>query len=226
MRIVVIGANGTTGQEVVKQALAAGHDVVGAVRRPETLSHIKGVEIAKINLSDVESLASAMSGADAVISTLGHGGVGAAMKFTTLYSDATRTIRAAMGMAGVKRIMVLSSGGTVDNDKAPGFYTKLLRRLLINTYTDMARMETILEESSDLEWTSVRLTYLRKGPSKPFLAEEGRLSKGNFQIHFVDAARFIVNELTERHWINAHPVLGYDKGAKPVSATTRSMSVA
>lgn len=211
MRIVVIGANGTTGQEVVTQALAAGHEVVGAVRRPETLSHLKGVEVAKIDLSDADSLAAAMKGADVVVSTLGHGGIGAAMKFTTLYSDATRSIRAAMRATGVKRIMVLSSGGTVDNDKAPGFYTKLLRRLLINTYTDMARMETILEESPDLEWTSVRLTYLREGPSKPFLAEEGKLSKGNFQIHFTDAARFIIEELGAREWVNAHPVLGYDK---------------
>ena len=223
MRIVVIGANGTTGQEIVTQALAAGHDVVGAVRRPETLSHIKGVEMAKIDLSDADTLAAAMQGADAVISALGHGGVGAAMKFTTLYSDATRTIRTAMRVAGVKRIMVLSSGGTVDNDKAPGFYTKLLRRLLINTYTDMARMETILEESEDLEWTSVRLTYLRKGPSKPFLAQEGKLDRGNFQIHFTDAARFIVGELTAREWINAHPVLGYDKGAKALSKSQTSV---
>lgn len=223
MRIVVIGANGTTGQEIVTQALAAGHEVVGAVRRPETLSHIKGVEVAKIDLSDADTLAAAMQGADAVISALGHGGVGAAMKFTTLYSDATRTIRTAMRATGVKRIMVLSSGGTVDNDKAPGFYTKLLRRLLINTYTDMARMETILEESQDLEWTSVRLTYLRKGPSKPFLAQEGKLDRGNFQIHFTDAARFIVDELTAREWINAHPVLGYDKGAKALSKSHTSV---
>ena len=223
MRIVVIGANGTTGQEIVTQALAAGHEVVGAVRRPETLNHIKGVEVAKIDLSDADTLVAAMQGADAVISALGHGGVGAAMKFTTLYSDATRTIRTAMRASGVKRIMVLSSGGTVDNDKAPGFYTKLLRRLLINTYTDMARMETILEESQDLEWTSVRLTYLRKGPSKPFLAQEGKLDRGNFQIHFTDAARFIVDELTAREWINAHPVLGYDKGAKVLSKSQTSV---
>lgn len=219
MRIVVIGANGATGQEIVTQALAAGHTVVGAVRRPETLAHIKGVEVAKIDLSNPETLAAAMQGADAVVSALGHGGLGASMKFTTLYSDATRNTRKAMRQTGVKRIMVLSSGGTVDNPKAPGFYTKLLRRLLINTYTDMARMETILEESGDLDWTIVRLTYLLKGPSKPFLAEEGMLSRGNFKIHTTDAARFIVAELTARIWIKARPVLGYDKGAKARNTT-------
>lgn len=211
MRIVVIGANGTTGQEIVTQAQAEGYDVVCCVRRPNTLAHLQGVEIVKIDLSNIESLTRAMKGADIVVSALGHGGIRAAMKSTTLYSDATRNIRTAMRKASVKRILVLSSGGTVDNDKAPAFYTKFLRRLLINTYTDMARMETILEETQDLEWTSVRLTYLRKGPSKPFLVEEGKLSRGNFQIHYADVGKFIVNEFSAKQWINAHPVLGYDK---------------
>ncbi len=213
MRIVVFGANGATGQEIVKQAVAAGHDVVGAVRRPETLKDIPDITVAKIDLEDQASLVSAIHGADVVISALGHGGLKASSKFTTLYSDSTRAFRAAMRAAGVKRIIVLSSGGVVEDAAAPRFYTKLLRRYLLNTYVDMARMETILEETPDLEWTSVRLTYLRKGPSKPFLAEEGKLGRGNFQIHIVDAARFVVEELTARKWINAHPVLGYDRGA-------------
>ncbi len=211
MRIVVIGANGATGQEIVTQALRAGHEVVGAVRRPETLSHVQGVQIAKIDLADPYSIQAAIHGADAVVSALGTGGLGSAMKFTTLYSDATRTIRNAMRAVGVKRIIALSSGGTVDNNLAPKFYTKLLRRLLINTYIDMARMETILEESPDMEWTCVRLTYLRKGPSKPFMVQEGKLDGGNFQIHYSDAARFVVEELIARRWINAYPVLGYAK---------------
>ena len=226
MRIVVIGANGNTGQEIVKQALAAGHEAVGAVRRPETLSHIKGVEVAKINLRDHASLVAAMEGADAVVSALGHGGLKAAAKFTTLYSDATRAIRAAMREAGISRILVLSSGGTVDNDEAPGFYTKLIRRYLINTYLDMARMETILEESPDLDWTSVRLTFLRDGPSKPFLVEDGTLSRGTFQIHFTDAARFVVEELAAGRWIKCHPVLGYDKGAKAREASGAKLATA
>lgn len=210
MRIVVFGANGTTGQEIVKQAVAEGHDVVGAVRRPETLDHISDITVHKIDMSDPVTIEAAITGADAVISALGHGGVKAAAKFTTLYSDSARVIRSAMRAQGVKRLLVLSSGGTVEDDCAPWFYTKLLRRYLLNTYIDMARMETILEESEDLEWTSVRLTYLRDGPSKPFIVQEGKLGRGNFQIHFVDAARFVVEELTKREWIKAHPVLGYE----------------
>jgi len=210
MRVVIFGANGSTGQELARQAIAAGHEVIGAVRRPETLDHLKDIIVRRIDMNDQASVEAAMDGADAVISALGHGSVKAASKFTALYSDGAKAIRAAMRAKGIKRVMVLSSGGTVEDPKAPWFYTKLLRRYLLNTYTDMARMETILEESDDLEWTSVRLTYLRNGPSKPFIVEDGRIGRGNFQIHFVDAARFVVEELTNRQWINRHPVLGYD----------------
>lgn len=126
MRIVIFGANGTTGQEIVKQALDAGHNVVGAVRRPGTLSHIDGVEISKIDLSDQKSIERAIEGADVVVSALGHGSVKAASKFTTLYSDSARMFRAAMRKVGVKRLIVLSSGGVVEDKAAPGFYTDVI----------------------------------------------------------------------------------------------------
>jgi NAD(P)H-binding len=109
----------------------------------------------------------------------------------------------------VPRIIVLSSGGVVEDLKAPGFYRALIRPYLINTYTDMCRMETILEETPDLEWTCVMLTYLLKGKRKEYIAKEGMIGTGNFKIHYVDAAKFIVQELAARKWINMHPVLGY-----------------
>jgi putative NADH-flavin reductase len=209
-KAVVFGANGSTGREVVKACQALGYDVVAAVRRPETISDLP-VRTAKVDIARHESLLAAMDGADVVVSCLGHGGLKASAQPTTLYSDSIRAYRAAMREAGIRRIMVLSSGGTVQDDAAPWFYTKLIRRYLLNTYLDMARMETILEESQDLEWTVVRLTYLLKGPSKPVIAAEGRIGRGNFKIHFVDAAQFIAKDITKRDWINKHVVIGYDK---------------
>ncbi len=209
MRIVIFGANGDTGREAVAHCLKAGHDVVGAVRRPETLDGIEDIEVVKIDLGERATLVAAMQGADLVVSCLGHGSLSASKKFTDLYSTSMRAYLAAMAEAGVKRIMALSSGGVVEDPAAPWFYTKLLRRYLINTYVDMARMETILEEADGIEWTAIRLTYLRPGKSKTFLVKEGRLGEGSFQIHFTDAGRFIAEEAEKREWVNAHPVLGY-----------------
>ena len=111
--------------------------------------------------------------------------------------------------AGVGRIIVLSSGGVEHDAAAPWFYRALLRKQLINTYLDMARMETILEESEDIEWTAVRLTYLLSGDSREYLVADRTLGRGDFRIHFVDAAAFIAEEIDERRWIGKHPVIGY-----------------
>jgi putative NADH-flavin reductase len=208
-KVVVFGANGSTGGEVVTACQAKGFDIIAAVRRPETLG--TSVKAIKIDITKHETLVEAMRGADVIVSCLGHGGLKASVQPTTLYSDTARAYRSAMREAGVKRIMVLSSAGTVQDDAAPWFYTKLLRRYLINTYLDMARMETILEETPDIEWTVVRLTYLLKGPSKPTIAAEGKIGRGNFKIHFVDAGQFIANEIQERKWINKHPVIAYER---------------
>ena len=209
MRVAVFGANGSTGREVVAACKAAGHEVTAAVRRPETMEGVGGIEVAEINLRDHASLVAALRGADALVSCLGHGGVRESSKPTTLYSDSTRAYRAAMRKAGCGRILVLSSGGTVHDEAAPWFYLALLRKQLVNTYLDMARMETILEETDDLDWTAIRLTYLKDGEPKPFLVREGKIGEGKFTIHYPDVGAFVAKELTERAWIGKHPVLGH-----------------
>lgn len=209
MKVVLFGANGDTGKEIMKALLARGHTVVAAVRRPETIEAKDGITIAKIDLNDTRSVTSAISGGDVVISALGSGALTQARQKTDLYSTATRTLRNAMREVGVKRIIVLSSGGVEEEAEAPWFYNNIIRRYIMNTYIDMAKMETILEESDDLEWTSVRITYLLKGPSKPYLAEDRTLGRGSFKIHYVDVAGFVAKEVDERKWLGKMPVLGY-----------------
>ena len=211
MKLVIIGANGNTGREVISNATWRGYEVVAAVRRPETLRDVDGVTISKIDITDSASMADVFKEADAVISTIGHGGLKASALPTTLYSDATRAIREAMLLSNVKRIVVLSSAGVVEDKHAPWYYRLLLRRYLINTYIDMGRMETILEEDQNLNWTSVRLTYLLEGKSKSVLAKEGRIGQGSYKIHYQDAAKFILDCIEHGEWIGGHPVIGYEK---------------
>ena len=98
----------------------------------------------------------------------------------------------------------------------PWIYTNVLRRYIMNTYIDMARMETVLEETDDLDWTSVRLTYLLEGPSKfdeLVVADRGfgedRTPPTSGKIHFVDVGKFVAQELEEKKWIKKMPVVAY-----------------
>ena len=72
MKLFVIGATGRTGQEIVQQALARGHQVTAFVRSPEKITaKSERLTVLKGNVLDENQLFNAMQNQDAVISTLG-----------------------------------------------------------------------------------------------------------------------------------------------------------
>ena len=141
---------------------------------------------------------------------MGSGKLQAAAQPTRLYSEGTRAIRQAMQQVGLKRLIVLSSGGVEYDAHYHWLYLVCLRRYLMNTYMDMAWMEGALEETEDLEWTSVRLPYICDGPSKPYLVmDRHHGAKCQNLLHFVDVGDFVAKELDERKWIRKWPAPGY-----------------
>jgi len=67
MRVAITGANGFLGSHLVDAALAAGHEVVGVVRRPGEQLPREGVRWVHGDLSDPSSLRRAFARVDAVI---------------------------------------------------------------------------------------------------------------------------------------------------------------
>ena len=75
MKVLVLGATGGTGREVVAQGLERGHDISVFVRDPARLGAVSGrlTVIPGDIRADPEVLATAVAGQDAVISALGAG---------------------------------------------------------------------------------------------------------------------------------------------------------
>ncbi|MEO7092432.1 MAG: NAD(P)H-binding protein, partial [Polyangiales bacterium] len=97
MRLVVFGATGATGKLVVEQAIAAGHEV--------TLSKVRfGTE------GELAQTTELVGGHDVVLSCLGT----RPWKHVNICSEGTRVIAAAMGGAGVRRLIAMSSQGVGD----------------------------------------------------------------------------------------------------------------
>ncbi|SOB80048.1 Putative NADH-flavin reductase [Sphingomonas guangdongensis] len=159
MKLAVFGASGPTGLQVVRQALAAGHDVCAVTRRPEAFPmHDPGLTVAAADVTDPRAVARATMGAEAVISTYG---VPYGRKPISVYSDGARSIVAAMREHGGARLVCVSSTTLAGPLPVESWWWRTiviptLRQVVGRTlYDDMARMEAIVR-ASDLNWTIVR----------------------------------------------------------------------
>jgi putative NADH-flavin reductase len=160
MRITVFGAHGLTGVLLTRRALAAGHEVVAATRRPDEFPITDPkLTVARVDAYDAESVDQAITGSDAVLSTLG---VPFTRKPIDIYSEGVRNMAAAMSRRGVKRLVVVSSSATEPQQhEGAGFvFNRILQPMVVKTigkttYADMRRMEDLVRRS-DLEWTIVR----------------------------------------------------------------------
>lgn len=108
MRIVVFGASGGVGREVVAQARAAGHEVTAFVRSPARLSDAEGIRVVTGDAFDAAAVAAAVVGHDAVVSALGSS---TGMKPSDEIERMTQNIVAAMTAADVSRIVTCASAG-------------------------------------------------------------------------------------------------------------------
>lgn len=206
MKLIVFGAAGGTGKQVIEQALAAGHQVTGVVRHPAAfpfqhpqLSVRPGDVLQPVDFKDF------LAGADAVISCLGSRGG----KPTTVYSEGIRNIAQAMRQVGVTRLLCLSSVGVVIPPRS-SLLVKLITKYILWTlfphlYEDMRQMEAWLRES-DLNWTVVRPPRLINAKSTGhYRTTINEPIRNPSSISRADLAHYVLNHLsdekTERAWV-------------------------
>ncbi|MFI6325591.1 NAD(P)-dependent oxidoreductase [Nonomuraea sp. NPDC050556] len=190
MRLMVFGATGGTGRQVVEQALAAGHEVTVVARDPARVPERERVTVIIGDALTPEPWRTEVKGQDAVLSCLGSTD---RRHPTTVYSDGTANILTAMRDGGVRRVICLSSAGleiAPDTPLGQRLVTRLvIQRLYRHGYADMARMERDMAAAHDLDWTVVRPPMLTDGPLT-----------GNYQggsISRADLAHYLLTLLTD-----------------------------
>jgi putative NADH-flavin reductase len=166
MKVTVFGATGRIGEQVVRQALDAGHKVTAVVRDPARfdVSH-PALEVATVpGLTDPEVLRPVLEGSDAAISGVGPRG----RKDGPVASSATRGILRAMEASGVRRLVAVSAVPVGPVPEGESFVNRRIVLPLISAfardvYADLAAMEDEIRRSTT-EWTIVRPPKLVNKP--------------------------------------------------------------
>jgi uncharacterized protein YbjT (DUF2867 family) len=200
MKITVFGATGGIGGHVVRQALAAGHNVTAVVRDPARFdfSH-PALEVATVpGLTDPEVLRPVLEASDAAISGVGPRG----RKDGPIASSTTRGILRAMEASGVRRFVAVSAVPVGPVPKGESFVN---RRILLpfisafarDVYVDLAEMEDEIRRSTT-EWTIVRPPKL---VNKPLSGKYRTIVGGNvprgYTISRADVAHLMLRVLEQ-----------------------------
>ncbi len=161
MNLLIFGASGHTGREVVREALARGHRVSAFARDPARLG-IVSAALRPIpgDVADGATVARAVPGHDAVVSTLG---VGTPLQHDPKVVAGIAHILAAMQGAGLRRMIYQSFIGVRESRAAVGFVLRFIAPLpLRHEIADHEAKEALIKAST-MDWTIVRPPKLTNG---------------------------------------------------------------
>jgi uncharacterized protein YbjT (DUF2867 family) len=203
MNLLVIGATGGTGRELVTQALARGHQVTGLARRVPSEPQRAGLTWISGDVRRPDSLDQAMAGQEAVLLALGHKRW---LGPSRVLSEGTRNAIDAMEQHAVPRLICETALGISDSWWQLGaYYTLFVRPVILSFYfRDKVRQEAVIKASS-LDWTIVRPGALTNGPRR------GRYRQGPNVGHWLwtvriaraDVAAFMLDQLTDIRYLRA-----------------------
>ena len=205
-RILIVGATGGTGRQLVEQALERGLSVTAFVRDPSRLpvAHPR-LTVVRGDVLDPASVEGAMRGQEAVLCALGHG------KFllpTRILSEGTRNILRAMETHGARRLVCETSLGIGDSAGRMGlYYTLFVIPVILPFYFwDKTRQERLIAKSN-AEWVIVRPGALTNGKRRGNPRHGSRIGSvlWTVRISRADVAGFMLDQLESDAFLRAAP---------------------
>lgn len=210
MKLIIFGATGGTGLQLVTQALAQGHDVTAFVRNPAKLDQThENLSVIQGDALDYDSVERAIQEQDAVLCTLGMPNI---RDNSQLRARATKNIVEAMKNTGVKRFICLSSLGAGDSYKIlPVRYKYLIAPLVMrNLFRDHNLQEKYIMKSG-LDWTIARPGFMTDG-ERTGCYQHGFSAKNKtvtLDISRADAADFMLTQVEDDGYLHQAPSLSY-----------------
>lgn len=191
MKLVVLGATGGIGVEIVRQAIERGHSVTAFVRTPERLTAFAGhMRVVQGDLMNAVDLERTLDGHDGILSGFGPR-LPLAKTDADLLERFAVTLTTAMLQAAIRRAIIVSTAFLFQDSIIPPTY--LFGRLFFpSVIADASAMERIIT-ASELDWTLVRPPQLIDKPQTGrYRVRQGHLPALGFKIARSDVADFMI----------------------------------
>lgn len=183
-KVIVIGANGVTAQQVISRLIKQPNVQLSLFVRQASKLHIvhddKQINIFEGDAINMDDLRAAIQGQDIVISTLGG------MDLDVKTENIVKVVRE----LGVKRLIAISAGGIYDELSEP--FNSWDKQVVGYTRPTNLRTAEVIEHSP-LEYTILRPVWLTDKSSEEFqLTKKGEVFKGT-ETSRASLGRFIAN---------------------------------
>ncbi len=204
MNIAVVGANGRAGRCVVSEALARGHYVRAGVYGESTLTPAPSLEIIQCDATNQVDITKLVQGCDAVVSVVGH----IKNSSPSLQTTAIGVVIESMHDVGITRLVSLTGTGVRWQGDKPSLSDKFLNWAV--RLVDPARIRdgiahAAVIESSDLDWTIVRVLKLTNG--KKHQIQPSDYGPARLTVSRATVAATIIDVLEQGTYIRKLPVL-------------------
>jgi uncharacterized protein len=206
MNILILGATGRVGRQIVTNALHDRHHVTVLVRNPEKIQiNNENLTIIQGNVLNKDDIIHAIHGIDVVISALNTDG-------STTLSVSMPLIIEAMEKKGIQRIITVGTAGILQSRTTPNslrYQSIESKRKSVRAAKEHHKVYEMLKQST-LEWTIVCPTYLpdRESVGK-YRVERDFLPEGGFEISVPETAEFTYYQIKSSDYIKSRVGIAY-----------------
>jgi putative NADH-flavin reductase len=205
MKILVFGASGATGHNLISQAVEKDHHVLAFVRDPSKLQiKDKNLSTFRGDVSNYQQVEDAVRDQEAVISALG-----ASTPFKRDFTLITgiENIVGAMTKFHIDRLMYQSFLGVKEYRKELGFLLDRIVPILLKSAVQDHEVKEKIIMDSNLHWTIVRCPTLTNGPFTGKYIDGERIQSASIlpSLSRADVADFMLKQLSEEQYIRKKP---------------------
>jgi len=210
MKLAIFGSTGKVGLQLVKQAIALGHQVTAHTRHPKNLTQIdqENLRIEKGDVLDIVSVQNATRRQDVIICALGM----PLMNKDGLRTKGTKNIIEAMEATGVKRLVCLSGLGAGESfSTLPFHYRHLIFPFVLKHVLADHETQEIRVKESELDWTIARPANFSKGlHTGAYQHGFSRVDQSlKLKISPADVADFMLKQVSDNTYLHQTPALSY-----------------